>query len=100
MTRERTNRWQIESTHFHGPNVVSYEIINGYTWTPLVNAYLSPLTLDHLPDLKEDLQRFKGLDTIVLGVFNVDLDNAWSSWSQLLADLLAEFGLIDLVQHF
>ena len=30
----------------------------------------------------------------------MDLDNARSSWSQRVADLLLEFGIIDLVWHF
>ena len=61
VTRKWPDGWGIKSTRFHSPNVVSYEIITGHNHTPLVGAYLPPLTLDHLPDLKEALQIFKGM---------------------------------------
>ena len=64
---------------YHRLNVVSCEIVTRTTWNPLVGAYLPHLTLEHLPDLEESLQRFK--DPIVLGDFNVYLDKERSSWS-------------------
>ena len=48
----------------------------------------------------ETLQQFKSLDLIFLGDINVELDNAQRLWSQSVADLLMEFGLIDMVRHF
>ena len=61
VTRERPNGWGIESMRFHGTNVVSCEIFTGHTRTPIVGAYLPPSTLEHLPDLYEALQHFKGM---------------------------------------
>ena len=58
------------------PNVVSCEIVTRLTWTPLVGAYLPPLTLEHLSELKEALQIFR--DPIVLEDLNVELDEARS----------------------
>ena len=58
------------------------------------------MTLEHLPDFEESLQCFKGMDTIVLGDLNVELDKSRSSRSQRVADLLTEIGIIDLVRHF
>ena len=55
------------------------------------------MTLEHFPDVKEVLQKFKSMCPIFLGDLNVDLDVDRSSWSQRMADLLTEFGLIDLV---
>ena len=75
VIREWTNGWGIKSTRFHGPNVVSCEIVTGNTQIPLVGVHLPPLTLDHLPDFKESLHLFKVLESIVIGDFNVDLDN-------------------------
>ena len=98
VTRERLVGWGVDSPHYHGPNVVSCEIVTRLTWTPLAGAYLPPSTLEHLPDLEEALQRFRG--PIVLGDLNVELDEARSLQSQQVADLLAEYGLIDLVHHF
>ena len=40
------------------------------------------------------------MDSIAIGDFIVYLDKAQSSRSQRLADLLMEFGLIDLVRNF
>ena len=90
----------IESTRFQDPNLVSCEIVTRYTQTPLVGAYLSPLILDNLPDFEEALQQFKGLNPTILGVFNVDLEDAQSSRSQSMADLLTELSIIDLVHQF
>ena len=75
--------------------MVSCEIITRLTQTPLVGAYLPPSTLEHLPDLEEVLQRFRG--PIVLGGYNVDLDEVKSLRRQRVSDLFAEYGVIDLV---
>ena len=98
VTRERPARWGIEFTLYHGPNVVSCEIITGITRTPLVDAYLPPLTLEHLPDLEEALQYFR--DPIVLVDLNMYLDEARIPWSQQVKDLLTEYIIIYLVRHF
>ena len=80
--------------------MLSCKIVTRPTWTPLIGTYLPPLTLEHLSDAEESLQRFKGLDTMILGDLNLDLDDAWISRIQRVADLLMEYGLIDLVHHF
>ena len=54
--------------------------------------------LKHLPDLEEALKRFKA--PIVLGDLNVYLENARSPQIQQVADLLTDYGLIDLVRLF
>ena len=66
--------------------------------TPLVGVYLPPSMLEHLPDLEESLKRFK--DPIAIGDLNVHFDEARSLRIQQVADLLTEYGLIDLVRHF
>ena len=76
--------------------MLSCKLVTGLTWTLLVNAYLPPSTLHHMRDLEEDLKRFK--DPIFLGYLNMDLDE--SPRIQLVADLLVEYGIIDLVRHF
>ena len=57
MTRERPVGWGIDSTRYHGPNVVICELITGLTYTPLIGAYLPLSTLEHLPNLEEALRR-------------------------------------------
>ena len=82
---------------YHRQNVVCCEIVNGLTRTPLVGAYISPSMLEHLPDLEEALQSFRY--SIVPRELSVDLDKARIPRSQRVADLLAEYCLIDLVRH-
>ena len=36
--RDRSKGWSIKSTLFHGPNVVSCEVVAGGKWTPLVGT--------------------------------------------------------------
>ena len=67
VMREQPDEWGIESTRFHGPNVVSYKIVTGRTKTPVVGAYLPPSTLEHLLDV-EELQQLKGLNPIAPGI--------------------------------
>ena len=55
---------------FRGTNVVSCELVSGDQQKPPFGAYLSPSTLDHLPDLEEVLNRFLGRFHIVLGDIN------------------------------
>ena len=69
MERERPVGWWVEST--------CCEIVTGTTWTLPVGAYLPPLTLEHLTDLEEALQRFRY--PVVLGDFNVDPNKARNS---------------------
>ena len=57
------------------------------------------MLLYHLPELEEALRRLQVLDPIVLGDLNFDPDSVRSPRSHLMADLLTEFDLIDLVQH-
>ena len=90
--------WEIYSTRYHRPNVVSCEFITGIIQTPPVGVYLSLSILEHLQDLEEALKRFKG--PIFLGDLNVDLDEARAPLSQRVTDILAEYSLIDLVHHF
>ena len=97
VTGERPDSWRIESTRFHGPNLVSCKIVTWPTRTPLVGAYLPLSMMEHLLDIEEALQLFKGWDTIVLGDLNVELYNAWVLQSQRMADLLTEFSLIYLI---
>ena len=95
MMRERPVGWGIDSTRYHRPNMVRCDIITGLTRTPLVGAYLPPLTLEHLLDLEEALQRFRY--PIVLRELNVDLEKERSPHIQQVADLIVEYDLIDLV---
>ena len=48
---DRPTGWSLESTSFHGTNVVICDVITGTSRTPIVGAYLPPSTLDHLPYL-------------------------------------------------
>ena len=62
--------------------MVSCEIVTGPDQNPRVGVYLPPLTLEHLTDVEEELQRFKGQDIIILEYLNVDLDDTRKLWSR------------------
>ena len=78
--------------------MVICEIVTGLTRNPLVVTYLPLSMLEHLPNLEEALKRFR--DPIFLGDLNMDLNGARKPWGQQVADLLAEYSIIDLVLHF
>ena len=42
VSRDRPNTWDIESTHFHRPNVVICKIVTGCICIPLVSATSPP----------------------------------------------------------
>ena len=56
--------------------------------------------LAHILDLEEALAHLLYQDPIMLRDLNVDLDEAQNPHSQIIANLLTEFGLIDLIHHF
>ena len=91
--------WILELTRFHGPNVVSYEVFRGTSRTPVIGAHLPMITLDHLPDLKEALERYRSQDLILMGNLNMYLDEAQNLRSHLVIDMLTEFALINLMSQ-
>ena len=78
--------------HFHRPKLVSCKIVTSNYRTPLIEAYLPQSTLD--------AEFFLGRDPAVLGDLNVDIIHLIKPWYQLVAELLASFGLVDLLGHF
>ena len=90
----------IESTNFHGLNVVTCDVITSGKWNILIGAYLPSSTLEHLPDLEEALARFRDQGPIVLGDLKADISQYQNPYIQEVADLLMEFGMLDLHHHF
>ena len=66
--------------------------------TLLIGAYPPTSTLEHLPDLAEALTHFRDQNIIVLGDLNTDTQS-YNPLSQQVAELLMEFGLVDLQHH-
>ena len=60
VVRESPEGWSVESTCFHGPNVVIYEILSDGQRTSSIGAYLSFSTIDHLLDLEDVLNDSRG----------------------------------------
>ena len=78
--------------------MVTCKIFSGAQRTPLIGLYPSPLsTLDHLPDLEEALNRFPGRDPIIIGELNADIGRPQNPRNQQVADFMASFGLVDLL---
>ena len=87
-------------TRFHGKNVVSCEFIRGTSGNPIIGSNLPPNTLAHINDIDNTLERFRGQYPILMGDINVDLDEAQNPRSHLVADMLMEFVLINLIHNF
>ena len=92
--------WSVELTRFHRPNVVRCDIVTSRKRTPLIGAYLSPSTLEHLLDLEDYLTRFLDQDPIVIGGLKTNIGQAQKLLRQYITDMLMEFGLVDLLHHF
>ena len=73
VSRAKPEEWIVDSTRLHGPNVVICKLVDGEQRMPLIGAYLSPSTLDHIPGLEESLNRFLGRDPIFLGDLNANI---------------------------
>jgi hypothetical protein len=101
ITRANPDGWHIESTQFHGPNVLSCLIVTGDKRMPLIGAYLPPSSLDSLPDFEEALNCFNGYTNIVVaGNFNADIHDLTKPRNQTVAACFAAYGLFDLLSHF
>ena len=94
VLRDWPNGWGIELMRFHGLNVVICEIVTRRIRTKLGNPDYPLLTLDHLPDLKEDLHCFQVIVFIFLGDLNIDLNVIWIPRIQIVVYLLTGFSLL------
>ena len=45
VSRKRTEGWIVESTRFHGPNMLSCKLVVSDQQTPLIGSYLTQPTL-------------------------------------------------------
>ena len=79
---------------FHGPNVVSCEVVTGKR-NPRICPYLPNYTLEHLLYMEEALARFREQELILLGDLNVDIQSH-NPCSQKVTDFLLEFGMVNL----
>ena len=90
--------FNVELAHFHGPNVVICKNVFDGKRTLLAGAYLPLSTLEHLPDLEGALTRFRDQEPILLGELNVEIKSQ-NPRSHQVADIMMEFGLLDLCHH-
>ena len=97
---ERPQGWSIESMRFHGMKMVIFRVATHVKRTPTIYVYLPTSTLEHLTDLEEALTCFRDQYTIVLGDLNADTNQSQNPCNQKVADLLIEFGMMDLLHKF
>ena len=76
------------------------KVVTDRKGTLVISAYLPPSTLEHLPELEEALIRFRYQDPIVLGDLSANIGQVQNLHSHQVAELLIEFGLMDLLHHF
>ena len=98
--KERPKVWIVESMCYHGPNVVSWKIVFGAQWTPLIREYLPTFNLDHVLDIEEILNCFLWRNHIVMGYLNADIGRLQNPQNQQVADFLASFRLVDFLSYF
>ena len=87
---------------FHRTNVVICEVVtvSNRKWTPIICAYLLPSTLEHLLVLEEALTRFWDHSPIVVGDLSANIGQYQNLYIHQVAELLMEFGIMDLLLHF
>ena len=95
VSQDQTTGWSLEPTRFHGPNVGICKVIIVTSRTLVIGEYLPLTMLDHLSDIEEALEGFRGQDLIFMGDLNVDLYEALNPHIQLVAYMLTYFGLTD-----
>ena len=80
--------------------MVSYKLISINHKMSFIGAYLPLSTLDHLLDLEEEMNRFPGRDSVVLGDLNVDIRCLRNPRDQQVAYFQYYFRLVDVLVHF
>ena len=90
----------MESTVFHMPKVVSFEVLSSGQHNPLIGSNLTLSTLEHFIDMVEALNLFLGKSTIILVDLNAGIVHLHNLQSQAVAELLTSFGLVNLLSHF
>ena len=80
--------------------VVICEVVIDRKKTPIVGTYLPPSTLGHLLDLDEALSCFRDQNSIMLGDISAGIGTLQNPRSQQVPDLMMEFRLMDLLNHF
>ena len=87
-------------TKFHGPNVVSCEVITNGKRTLLIFTLLPHFTQENVRAFEDSLTCFWYQYSIVLGDLNTNILQAQNPHIQQVAELLMDFGLMDLLHHF
>ena len=99
VIQERHQGWSLEATRFHRLNMVSCEVVTNKKRSSVIGVNHSPSTLEHVPDLEEDLNHFWYKDTMFLGELRANINQAQNPRRHQVADLLIKFGLIDLLHY-
>lgn len=93
--------WQVESVRYHGPNVISFQLVAASRRWGVVGAYIPPSDLDTVEFITQAFEALpRALPPILLGDLNVDLDNPRDERGQAIATEMAGLGLEDLLLHF
>ena len=85
--------WQVESSVFRGPNVISAVIVGGNCRYWIVGAYVSPSDNTTSVHIAAALGRFPNRKVILVGDLNLDLDFLETVRDIEIADILTASGL-------
>ena len=92
--------WQVESSIFHGPNVISATVVSGNSRYGIVGAYVPPNDTTTSIHIAAALGRFSNRKVILVEDLNLDLDSVESARDMEIANVLADSGLLDMHHHF
>ena len=93
--------WQVESSVFHGPNVMSAMIVSGNSRYGIVGAYIPPTDTTTSIHIAAALGRFSRRRKVILvGDLNLNLNSIESARDMEIAKVLADAGLLDMHHHF
>ena len=93
--------WQVESSVFHGPNVISVMVVSCNSRYGIVGAYVPPNDTTTSIYIAAALGRFSRRRKVILvGNLNLNLDSIESTRDMEIANILADSGLLDMYHHF
>jgi hypothetical protein len=95
--------FQVEAVKRHGPNVLSFKLVTAGIRHPVFEVYIPPSdtdlhTLEYLLQALDSVEI--GLEPIVMGDLNADLDSPKTEWVADIATEILLCGLVDMLSQF
>ncbi len=93
--------YEVEEVEFHGPNMLSFQLMLGATRYYIVGCYILPNDLTTLTYVEQAwMACSKGCLPIVLGDLNVNLATPQDEQNKMIAKQVDTMNLVDMSSHF